>query len=354
MVLTPKMLFYGGRLDSVTNIVGNWAENAGGFPNYGYDTDWSDARIQATNTDNLDPQDTVDLEFTDDAGASDPVTAGHTLYSHMYVYALPTDHLQVGWPLWTAIDSAGFPWIRVIPISGSTWQLQRNSGTGGSPTWTAVSGTNYVFHGGAATITVDVSVLIDAGGNHEVSFYAFDSTVYTVTLSIPLMTDLARVRLGTITQGFAEGYSQLICTQDLSTIAGHVKTLRATGAGFNQEWNGVYTDVNEVVTTDANFNQALLIDLSQTYQMTDFTLPIGYTIYGARQCVRVKNDAANSPLNIKSICRSGGTNYVSADLPGVGGGYAPASKRYPVDPATGVSWTQSGINATQFGFKSAT
>lgn len=353
MVLTPKMLFYGGRLDSVTNITGNWTESAGVFPNYGYDTDWSDARIKPVNGD-LDPFETFDCEFTDDAGASDPVTVGHTMYSHWYMYQQPTDHLQTGYPMWQAIDSAGFPWFRLMPINNHTWQLQRNSGTGGAPVWTAVPGTDYVWHGGVATITLDVSILIDAGGNHEISFYSGDSTVYTVTASVVLMTDIAKVRFGVATQGFDEGYSQLICTQDLSTIAGHVKTLRATGAGFNQEWNGVYTDVNEQVTTDANFNQAPLIDLSQTYQMTDFTLPVGYTIYGVSQRVRVKNDAANSPLNIKSICRSGGTNYVSADLSGVGGGYAPAGKRYPVDPATSVTWTQSGVNAVQFGFKSAT
>lgn len=342
MVLTPAMLYYGGRADSVTLVAGSITEDS---TSGHFDSTWSDCQIVPG------VQDCFDTLFTDDSNAAVTVGVGHTAYLHYTMYIAAAMDNDVAW---TMRDGSNNPWIRLIGQAGYTQKLQYNSGTGGSPTWTDVSGattTGLSING--VTSAFDFAVSVVSGGAHTVSMYYNNTLIWTYTVTISSMTTIGRVRWG-YPGGGLSGFSQIMATQDQSTVAGHVKTIRATGAGTYGQWTGAYTDVNEVVTSDATYNQATANNLLQSYAMGDISLPAGYTIASLRQCIRVKNDGANSPLNVDALVRSGGTDYTSSNLSGINAGYTGlSSPRYPTDPNTSAAWTQSGINAVELGFKSA-
>lgn len=349
MTLVPTMLFYGGRTDSIAVVSGTWTETTAGSR---FDGSWADAALEpGSNTS------TFDCVFLDDTEAAFNVTAGHTLYTHLEIFSdssAYTDDTTA--PFLELRDSSDHPWLRLRFIAGA-FVAYYNSGTGGAPVWTAISGGATSAPSWNARYAIDFMVTVDASGNHTVAQAINGTLSYSVVCpTMAGLTNIAKVRVGAIHVNPGAdpvAFSQLLMTQDISTIGAHVKTIRASGAGTNTGWTGAYTDVNEAVTNDATFNQATSSALKQSYAMADIAVPSGYLIKGVRHCFRVRNDGANAPLNVQSLCRSAGTDYATGNLSGVGATYGPVSKRYATDPATSAAWTQSGVNAVELGFVSA-
>jgi hypothetical protein len=65
-------------------------------------------------------------------------------------------------------------------------------------------------------------------------------------------------------------------------------------------------------------------------------------------CVR-KDDAGTRQLS--EVCRSGGTNFVGSGVFTMLSTYLMFREIRETDPATGIAWTQSGVNNAQFGAK---
>ncbi len=298
----PKILFAGGRLDSVRVLAGAPIESTTGAAR---DATYVDASIR------IAEGDIVQADFTDTANAPVTVVTGETAYFHWEDYYATTSSGTVGALLRWLVDASGNPWLALRWVSTGNIGLYYNSGTGGAPVWTQI-GANITF----------VSGLL----------YVWD---IKLTLGSP--------------------HSQILCAEGRSTVNGKVKYARATGAGANTAWTGVYTDVNEAVNSDATVNSATTAGLRQTYPMTNVTVPAGYVIGGVFHFLRGKNDGA-APSNIKSSLRRSATNYDAAtDMPGIGTSFGPLLHRYDVDPSTGVVWTQAGWNEpAQAGFLSVT
>jgi hypothetical protein len=136
--------------------------------------------------------------------------------------------------------------------------------------------------------------------------------------------------------------------------------LPEAGNGANATWTrstgadgGVL--VNEVAPNgDTNYNTS-----STTGQKDTYTLPsIGnVTVWGTTLLLQVRKTAGGA-VTSRPIYRSGGTDYFGASFSpttnyggtnGVAGTLAYLSHCY--DPATGVQWTTSGINALEVGIE---
>lgn len=335
---TPLLLFSGGRADSVVAVdsANPPAETTNGFVSW--DSSYADCALM--------PNGGAVCGFTDASGAAASVVAGHTAYFHFEYSA--SNSASNGAVIVELRDSSGNPWLRLTGTTGGQHKFQYNSGSSGSPTWTDFTSSAYT----PAYRAHDLAVAIDSAGNHSLTFILNGATVWTKTFTNAGLTNLASAVIFTNGNGLT-GFSQLMATQDLSTVGAKVKTIRATGAGTYAQMIGAYTDVNEILTSDATFNQSTAAAQTQSYAMADISVPAGMVIKGVRHCFRVKNDGANAPLNVKSLCRSGGSDYTSGNLSGVGAGFAPVGKRYDVDPNTATAWTQAAINAVEFGFTSA-
>jgi len=339
MTLAPLMLFGSSRLDGFVIAPGSAAGEVNGGQ---YDATYCDAATSVYDVN------TIYCNFTDASNAPYAVPVGHACAVHVN-----TVRADAGGAIDMLIlrDSSFHPWLKVRCEGDINLHLYYNTGTGTAPVWTAVTGAYGPYPNNPWT--TDISVLLDAGGNHTVLFALGNTTVWTGTLSMPGLTDLARMDLAS-NCAFRNAYhSEVMAAQDMSLVSAHLKTIRATGAGAHQEWSGAYTDVNEAVTNDSTFNKSTTPGERQTYAMGDVTVPTGYTIQCVFHRIRAKNDGTNAPLNVKSMARSGGTDYLSGNLAGVAAAFGPTGTRYDTNPNSGGAWTQTTVNALELGFQSA-
>lgn len=340
---TLPILYSGGRLESVVNVIGSPADLTSGGQ---YDATYADACL------NVPLTASVDTLLYD--SAMSPITApnDHTYYLHFDAY---NDFFGGGGAVLTMFDSSGHPWVRILGDTASTGLLvQYNSGTGGSPVWTTI---------GSATIsanhvlqTWDLSVFIDPAGTAHVANLYLNGVLVGAssgTFSAAGFSDFAKITWANVNNSRSTSFSQMLVTQDTPTIGAHVKTIRASGAGHYTAWTGAYTDVNEPLDNDSTYNKSTTVGDEQSYTMGDVTVPSGYAIASVFYWLRA-NEAGGAPANVKALLRTGSTDFVSGDLAGIGLGFGAIGNRYDVDPNTSAVWTQSGFNAYEMGFESAT
>jgi hypothetical protein len=334
------VLYLGGRLDSVEVVAGTPTEvtTAGTF-----DSSYCDAALACNNSTHI-----WAAKFRDSAGAVTTLTTGQTGYFHCEFYPQNV----AGTPLhWWLVDASGNPWLSLRGVTTGNYGFYYNSNTGASPTWTLIGSTFALT--GATRVILDIELTL--GSPHSAKLYIGSGLSQSGTFTQAALTALQAMRGSGSTGGNANYcFSQLMATEGISTIGGKVKYSRATGAGGNSGWTGAHIDVNEAINSDASTNTAATAALRQTYAMGDVTVPAGLAIKSVFHALRAKNDGV-APNNIKSALLLSATNYdASANLPGIGTGFAPLIERYDTNPATGLAWTQAEWNAAEAGYLSAT
>lgn len=346
--MTGQVLYIGGRLPTVTVVSGTVVDN----DNAEYiNTTYTDAGIDTGSTPGV-----ARGYFYDPASAPLLVpyaaVTGSTYYFHAQLglrYAIDETH---SWPLLQLVDAAGDPWIQL----NTNGFLQYNSGTGVAPVWTNLHTTAWTFAGfnSSAPEAIDIILAFSGTGTHQITL-AFGGVAVVGPVSFTQASlGLAGFILGSnIYAGGPTVWSEILCTQDLSTVGAHVAVSRPNGAGTHSDWAGTYTDVNAALTQTTTVNQATTAGLNQTYTMSNITVPTGYVIGSVFEWLYAKNDGG-SPANIEAICTPAGTDYTSGDLNGISVTFAGIGSRYDVNPATSAAWTQAQWNApTDMGFASA-
>lgn len=277
---------------------------------------------------------------------------GHTYFFHFYAGPSFPSYPDALGDILELIDASGNPWIKasVNYSAGGGLQLFFNSGTGGSPVWTAINATPTSV--GGVNFTLDIEIALAASGPHTVSGFVNGVLVIPATAVTAAGLGLGGFDLlGPQHGGIA--FSEIICTEDVSTVGAHVFASRPNAAGAHSNWTGTYVDVDAAGTQTTNHNQATAAGLLQSYGMSDVTVPAGYAIGAVFNWLYAKN-AGGAPANISAICRPAGTDHVSGNLKGITAGFGGIGSRYDVNPDTSVAWTQSDWNATEMGFESAT
>lgn len=335
-----KLLFAGSRTDSVVTASGTINDSAAPGS---YDAAYSDAGINVKDG-------AAKGVFYDPATAPilTPyvVETGATVYFHAYLGfgdgAGQGQYVQL-------LDGAGVPWIQI----NQAGQVQYNSGSAEGVVWTNLGAAGGTLGGQQGTL--DIVLAINSAADHTLTMaYLGNAVVGPIMFSQPLLTGIGGFQFGGGNHYFEDAvWSQILCTENISTINGHVFTRRATGAGAHSDWTGTYTDVNEQITDDTTFNSAMATGLAQSYPMANIAVPDGCEILGAFHWLRGKNGGA-SPANIQSLIRtSADVDHESGNLPGIGVTFSQFGARYDVNPDTGVAWTEADWNApVQLGFVS--
>ena len=345
----PKLLFAGSRIDCVKQISGSIYDiyQVNGPP--AFNTAFADAGINTS-------AGTAQGFLTDPAAA--PLLSPYSVQPGSAFYFHASYAWGIGWATSDdfqtvcLLDSSNAPWVRLM----ARGQLQYNAGTASSVNWQNVGGV-YGYPGNFTTPSdLDIKIDIGTDGVHTILLaYNRIAVVGPVTFTQTLMTNIASFTLsGDPRGGIPDCWSELICTEDLSTIGAHVATCRPTGAGVHADWVGTYTDVNEVLTDDTTVNQSLTAGQIQTYPMGNITIPFGYIVSGIFHWIRAKNDGS-APNNLAAVIRgSSGTDHITSNLTLLPT-YTAGGARYDVNPDTGLNWQQSEWNTpVQLGFKSET
>lgn len=346
--MANEVLFVGGRKETITVLSGNVVEHTDAAT---FNSTYSDCSLRLTNPIHRFK---VDL-YSESANSLSKTTVsgdGTKIFVHFVHQFNP--NLGAGGAFFLLVDSNGFPWFSIrgsVANSGPTsFNIYWNSGTGASPVWTEI--------GAGVNITTAVEIWdveFTFGTPHSVNVYRNGSIWRSGTFTQASFTNISQIEFGAVSSSGTQPthhYSQIIVTDNVSTIGSFVKTSRATAVGANAGFSGNHTAVNEVVGTDTTIQSATTAGLRTTHVMGDVTVPLGLEIRTVFHWLRAKNDGT-APNNIRSVLRSGGIDYVTPNIPLINVGYSPVGARYNVDPL-GTNWTESQWNSIEAGYESAT
>lgn len=126
-----------------------------------------------------------------------------------------------------------------------------------------------------------------------------------------------------------------------------------TGAGASVAWapsaGANWSCVDEAAPNDdTDYVAAASTGLTDTHVTQDAPVA-GAAIFGVQHCLAMKKSDTGT-CAVAPVIRHAGTDYAGADLnPGTTYTYGLAVQ--PVNPGTGVQWTESGFNAAEFGYR---
>jgi len=133
-----------------------------------------------------------------------------------------------------------------------------------------------------------------------------------------------------------------------------VYPLTVNGNGSTQNFTptpGSNNSANVDDTTpdgDSTFNSSPTINHIDLYTHT--AAPTLGAIYTVQTCLVARKDDAGS-IHVSSVCKSGGTTGVGSVDNSLTNNYRAYLDNFATDPATGVAWTLSGLNAAELGGK---
>lgn len=196
--------------------------------------------------------------------------------------------------------------------------------------------------------------MVDVAGIFEVFRDRSISASMTQTDTIQTTaTTIDRIRFScTGTGGGSRTYWHNIFVADEDTRLYEMYSARVTGAGALAQWTGAVADINENGFNDATALSAGANDLSSTFTLE--TIPnkfanykVAATFLGGRA-----QGGTVAPTAFDGVARIGGTVYAQSPLSALPTAFGPFRSRWSVNPATGLPWTVTEIQSTQFGFKS--
>lgn len=135
-----------------------------------------------------------------------------------------------------------------------------------------------------------------------------------------------------------------------------VDTLRPNGAGSNTQLAATpagnnWDRVNEADTDLNDYVQSTALGQRDTYQYSDLPAMTTPSVLGV-QVVSVARKTDAGAANIKNLVKSGATVYQAAAVPLLLQANTHLSI-WEVNPNGGVAWTESAVNAAEFGVEAA-
>jgi hypothetical protein len=229
-----------------------------------------------------------------------------------------------------AINTDSFSYIAMFWWNGSSWvQI-------GSSCYVAykrgIGRGNFDFH-------------ITLGSSGAASFYSQGTLLTTDTANIT-GTNISKIFLYGVPQ---DGYWQwiewsqlIIATQ--STIGYKLSTIPITANGLTDQWNGTYTDVNEISYNDTNYISANTAGLTSNFSQPG-------SVNGEIIAVAVTARAScgvDGPQHLQLELNVGGTEYTSNSVD-LGTDFRANGNVWNINPNTNVAWQASDLAGLYYG-----
>lgn len=324
------ILFGGGEMGAFTPSDSNVMEYTSGAP---YDTSFARCALRAHGN-------TAYGESPAWSGVADIWVHFDIVHGGMGATAQPSLVL---------VDGSGVERFRVASSSASSpaaLHLQYNIGAGwvdfGTPIAVALSDTRQ---------TVDVHIVMNSASGSGSLYLSGTPRIEGTGVNLSTVTSVTKLRCYGSTPVITNTqlFSQVVAAT-VSTVGWRETTVPPTGAGFSTAFIGGFSEVDEIVYSDADF-----INSDTAAQVELFThsttIPTGYTVRAVVVTARAKR-GASGPQKLRLCVRSAGTTYDNgADLT-LGTGYGSFAAVWETDPATSAAFTASSITNLQFGVKS--
>lgn len=242
------------------------------------------------------------------------------------------------------MNAALQPIVRIVVVSGG-WRMDY---------W---NGSAYV--NGTAVLAAVNGQLIDIHVKINSTTGIFEWFVAGNLMDQPLVgnTDLFSASISFISfrspAAVARPASEFI-VRDEPTVGCRLLTMSANGNGANTDWSGSYVDIDETTVNDADFISSNTNDDVETFTLTDPASPaldkysVESVIVSSRASV-----APTGPQNIQSALRVGGTDYFSANMPGLTSSFKNGFQAiWDQNPNTATDWLITDLAAIESGLKS--
>jgi len=251
------------------------------------------------------------------------------------------------WPMWYAYNGAGTAKLRLrdSTTGARTFVLEWHNGS----TWVSLGSVTDAFS--LNTLTQhDVHVKID-GASSELAWYINKVQVVKAIGDFSSIVGIAQANwLAARNNTHTTRISEVIIA-DESTISLRYKLILPETNGTHNDFTGDVADVDEVQLNNNDFIYATTANLLETFKaaardFSGFTIKtVSISIYGLR--------GQDGPQNVQPVFRIGGADYLGTILP-LDWGFAPVREYFPLNPATGISWTptDAGDADLEFGLKS--
>lgn len=242
------------------------------------------------------------------------------------------------------LNSSGVAKFRLTSAwSSGTWGMDYHNGS----SWVAL-GSDFTTLGGSLQ-TLDVHIVCNSASGSANVYLSGTNRLNSGTVDLSSITEIEQLKLygnNVAIPGY-NAFSQVIATEDESTIGWRLKTVPPTSAGATTDWTGTYAEVDEFIYSDADFiNTATATQVELFAHST--AIPSGYSIRGIAVTARARR--SGGPTKIQLALRSAGTTYFSGDKT-LDAGYGAFVHVWDEDPATTAAFTTAAIAALQFGVK---
>jgi hypothetical protein len=201
-----------------------------------------------------------------------------------------------------------------------------------------------------ATGLYTVEVRLKCGASGTCDIYLNGTLWMTFAVNQASVDNIAKVRMYTSASTTTSYYSQVMGA-DYDIRDHHLMSKLASGEGNYTDGTGAYTDINETVLDDTNAISLPTVGNKHSFTKGSITVPSGQHIGALIVNARGRVNGAG-PADGKLLCRSSSTDSASGNKSFVAG-YEPRGHVYLTDPATGISWTESGFNSAEFGLQAS-
>lgn len=257
--------------------------------------------------------------------------------------------------IWLAFnDSSAVQRLYLETANASNQMLLIKQNAVGSKTTLLTSSANFPSTSGI--VRIDIFIDYTTTGNTFALFIggALFMT-YTGDITTDSATSLSTVLFGSSATGSGTGWSELRLQDTDTRGIQFIGTLVPAANGNTDAWDvGGVTNINPVTINPANNNASGTATQLQEYTIA--TPPTGnYTLLDLVVSTQA-SVGATGPQNIQMDVRTGGTSYPQSDAsPAPATAAAPVQTSIPLNPNTGIAWTEADIANVGFniGMKSA-
>lgn len=258
--------------------------------------------------------------------------------------------------LFTFKDNTGSVQACVCVTSGGTLSLLRGSTNGTALATSANALTAGAWHHIEAKLAIaDSGGVFEVRVNGEVWATFSGDTKYSTTLNTA-----NAIRLGGLPAAINVWYDDLYVCDGTGSVNNsylgdcRVDALFPSGAGASAQFAPTGSANNWENVDDASPDDDATYNASDTAGSLDSFVfadlsALGATVFGVQANIIARKDDAGS-RTLRAVARIGGANYEGSDL-ALSDSYLDLRQIWDKNPATSAAWTESQINAAEFGYK---
>lgn len=216
----------------------------------------------------------------------------------------------------------------------------------------ANSTTTALWTGPSAKIDINFKIHASTG-----FFYVYVDGVlaysFTGNTVVSGATSVSTIRIGG--QNTSVSTAQVtwseILVSDVPTIGSKVRSRAFSAAGAVNQFGGAVSDLSAANSPDTSYmTENTPNDILTMTSAAISALSSGEFISAVLMKFRANYEPGAAVTKLAPVARQGGTNYIASPI-SISNTVDEYSTMWATDPATGIAWTEAGVNAVELGFQ---